>query len=192
MFYRLKISTNPPNRQTFLSIFTQNHKSQGGISFPTTHGMCDPGWNFIRNHPRNARPRVEFHSRPLTECATQGGISFPTTHGMCDPGWNSIPEHSRNARPRVEFHSRPPAEWNFEVSLIRRHIKNGGIQTFPPLSIINIQKRAENLIENSFQGLSESMPDSLAISSQSRFCRNRTNCLSSPNCWLLMPGASRE
>jgi len=108
LFYRLKISTNPPNRQTFLSIFTQNRKPQGGISFPTTHGMCDPGWN-------------------------------------------SIPEHSRNARPRVEFHSRPPAEWNFEVSLIRRHIKNGGIQTFPPLSIINIQKRAENLIENPFQ-----------------------------------------
>ena len=154
--------------------------------------MRYPGWISIPDHSRSVRPRVEFHSRPLTECATQGGISFPTTHGMCDPGWNSIPDHPRNARPRVEFHSPPPAKWNFEVSLIRWHIKNGGIQTFPPLAIINIQKRTENLIENSFQGLSESMPDSLAISSQSRFCRNRTNCLSSPNCWLLMPGASRE
>ena len=147
MFYRLKISTNPPNRQTFLSIFTQNRKPQGGISFPTTHGMCDPGWNFIPDHPRSARPRVEFHSRPLTKCATQGRISFPTTHGMRDPGWNFIPDHPRNVRPRVEFHSRPPTKWNFEIRPIRRHIKNGGIQTFPPLSIINIQKRAENLIE---------------------------------------------
>ena len=151
MFYRLKISTNSPNRQTFLSIFTQNRKPQGGIPSPTTHEMRDPGWNLIHNQSRSAQPRVEFHSRPLTKCATHGGISFPTTHGMRDPGWNSIPEHSRNARPRVEFHSRPPAEWNFEVSLIRRHIKNGGIQTFPPLSVINIQKRAENLIENPFQ-----------------------------------------
>ena len=120
--------------------------TQGGIPFPTTHGMRDPGWNFIPDHSRNVQPRVEFHSQPPTECATQGGISSPTTHGMRDPGWNFIPDHPRSVRPRVEFHSRPPAEWNFEVSFIRRHIKNGGIQTFPPLSIINIQKRAENLI----------------------------------------------
>jgi len=110
LFYRLKISTNSPNRQTFLSIFTQNRKPQGGISFPTTHGMCDPGWNFIPDHPRSARPRVEFHSRPLTKCATQGRISFPTTHGMRDPGWNFIHNHPWNMRPRVEFHSRPVTE----------------------------------------------------------------------------------
>jgi len=110
LFYRLKISTNPPNCQAFLSIFSQNRKPQGGISFATTHGMCDPGWNLIHNQSRSAQPRVEFHSQPLTECATHGGISFPTTHGMCDPGWNFIPDHSRSARPRVEFHSRPLTE----------------------------------------------------------------------------------
>ena len=120
--------------------------TQGGISFTTSHGVRNPGWNSIPNHSRNARPMVEFHSRPLTECATQGGISFPTTHGVRDPGWNFIRDHSRNVRPRVEFHSPPPAKWNFEIRPIRRHIKNGGIQTFPPLAIINIQKRAENLI----------------------------------------------
>jgi len=122
LFYRHKISTNPPNRQTFLSIFTQNRKPKGGIPSPTTHEVRYPGWNFIPDHSRNARPRVEFHSRPLTKCATQGGIPFPTTHGMRNPRWNFIPNRSRNVRPRVEFHSRPPAEWNFEVSLIRRHI----------------------------------------------------------------------
>ncbi|MBW4864694.1 hypothetical protein KZY68_01385, partial [Prevotella salivae] len=66
-------------------------------------GMRDPGWNFIPDHSRNVRPRVEFHSRTLTECATQGGISFPTSHGMCDPGWNFIPDHLLNGILRLHL-----------------------------------------------------------------------------------------
>ncbi|MBW4908706.1 hypothetical protein KZY75_01380, partial [Prevotella salivae] len=41
--------------------------TQGGIPFPNTHGVCDPGWNFIPDQSRNVRPRVEFHSRPPTK-----------------------------------------------------------------------------------------------------------------------------
>ncbi|MBW4765742.1 hypothetical protein KZO74_12235, partial [Prevotella salivae] len=36
--------------------------TQGGISFPTTHGMRYPGWNFIPDHLLNGILRLEPYS----------------------------------------------------------------------------------------------------------------------------------